>query len=120
MAMKLLEDTHGNISIIARIEAQMGGMFYLVGRLAKKSIFIFIHNNHLILDNIISRSTSQDTRIPYPTSAISKEAVSRKAPSPRPDKCREESQLSTRSALDLPVKSWAQKGIDVDTCGSSQ
>ncbi|KAB2056484.1 hypothetical protein ES319_A11G105400v1 [Gossypium barbadense] len=32
MAMKLLEDTHGNISIIARIEAQMGGMFYLVGR----------------------------------------------------------------------------------------
>nr|KJB41577.1 hypothetical protein B456_007G110100 [Gossypium raimondii] len=32
MAMKLLEDTHGNISTIARIEAQMGGMFYLVGR----------------------------------------------------------------------------------------
>ncbi|PPD89133.1 hypothetical protein GOBAR_DD13931 [Gossypium barbadense] len=112
MAMKLLEDTHGNISTIARIEAQMGGMFYLVGRygevrssfesamaklhasgekarkilelecgschvetigvysylaatyddigrLSKKSIFIFIHNNHLILDNIISRSTSQ-------------------------------------------------------------
>ncbi|MBA0715021.1 hypothetical protein Golax_013955 [Gossypium laxum] len=32
MEMKLLEDTHGNISTIARIEAQMGGMFYLVGR----------------------------------------------------------------------------------------
>ncbi|KAA3475202.1 kinesin light chain 4 [Gossypium australe] len=32
MAMKLLEDTHGNISTIARIEAQMGRMFYLVGR----------------------------------------------------------------------------------------
>ncbi|MBA0617429.1 hypothetical protein Godav_026877 [Gossypium davidsonii] len=32
MAMKLLEDTHGNISTIARIKAQMGGMFYLVGR----------------------------------------------------------------------------------------
>ncbi|KAH1081054.1 hypothetical protein J1N35_020815 [Gossypium stocksii] len=30
--MKLLEDTHGNISTIAGIEAQIGGMFYLVGR----------------------------------------------------------------------------------------
>ncbi|PPS12963.1 hypothetical protein GOBAR_AA07669 [Gossypium barbadense] len=167
MAMKLLEDTHGNISIIARIEAQMGGMFYLVGSFLEFVIAEVIYAIEILkyilkireeksgmenpnvddekirlaairnrkrksLENLLNANSyrtkmkmlkvwrSLDTRIPYPTSAISKEAVSRKAPSPRPDKCREESQLSTRSALDLPVKSWAQKGIDVDTCGSSQ